>query len=612
MSQPQPPSQPRTRKVTTRSRNGCWTCRARRKKCDEKRPFCTPCERKSLQCSGYGPRLKWGNGVASRGYLMGSAIPVHPKELSGAKTEQQAAFSSAASASSSSSSALLPQSGQTAAAGSAGAGAGASSVKQKSPRGSPTANIGSLSECMGVLNFSVPPTPTQPQTKAKAKTKTKTLSNVSLSPEARPGKSPTVAPVAAGGGGGGAVAGVTSSPVETSPSVATTSNSLVTAIPLSPFDEEIMGIQYLAEAGQSPLGDILAFCSESRSLVANCLMFQLTLHPEYEDKFEEYYAKCLRLFREDVCDTKCATKDATLIAGILLCSTGMNRCMKWTIHLNGLYSMIKCRNALAAPSPISSEILDSIGFFDLPTHVLGRATKPLHIWRDYCRGKSGIEPNSNIPFDLIDLLSMISQPGIEMQLWTWQWTEGNNGSTGRNAHPPSLLTRMAWDATRLAGIISAREYKLVNYDETADLSPSNPYQSTQGEDGCPTTPFVVEAILSNITTILTTESQQHHQYQHHQHQPQQPQQPPQEVCEVLNLLLYPAFIAGSQHTCLTPQHKQRIEAFWQELFPDMGADGPGMPHLQVPLDILRDLWSDARGRTADMIAKERGVEIGLF
>lgn len=52
-------------------------------------------------------------------------------------------------------------------------------------------------------------------------------------------------------------------------------------------------------------------------------MFQLTLHPEHEDKFEEYYAKCLRLFREDVCDTKAAMKDATLIAGILLCSTGV-------------------------------------------------------------------------------------------------------------------------------------------------------------------------------------------------------------------------------------------------------------------------------------------------
>ncbi|KAM5468901.1 hypothetical protein MauCBS54593_004897 [Microsporum audouinii] len=572
MSEPQPQPKPRTRKVTTRSRNGCWTCRARRKKCDEKRPFCTPCERKSLQCSGYGPRLKWGNGVASRGYLMGSAIPVHPKDVPGGKNEQSA-----------SSSAAQPARISTGNAG---------GVKQKSPRGSPTANIGSLSECMGVLNFSVPPT----QTKTS-----------SPSPKVESEKS-TVAAAAA--------AAASSSPVERSPSVAT-SNSLVTAIPLSPFDEEIFeefkewGSQYLAEAGQSPFGDILAFCSESRSLIANCLMFQLTLHPEHEDKFEEYYAKSLRLFREDVCDTKCAMKDATLIAGILLCSIGMNRCMKWTIHLNGLYSIIRYRNTLSAPSHISSEILDSIGFFDLPTHVLGRATKPLNIWRDYCRGKNGIEPNSNIPFSLIDLLSLVGQPGVEMQLWTWQWNDGGNESSGRNAHPPSLLTRLAWDATRLAGIISSREYKLLNHVEITDLSASDPYKSPQSEnDGCPPTPFLVEAILSNLTTILTTDSSQ--QPQQPYSQDRQHQQPSQEACEVLNLLLYPAFVAGNQPTLLTPQHKQRIEAFWQELFPDMGADGPGTPHIQVPLDILRDLWRDARGRTADMIAKERGVEIGLF
>lgn len=75
MSEPQPPA-----KKITRSRTGCWTCRERRKKCDEKRPSCTPCIRKSLKCSGYGPRLKWGNGVASRGYLTGSTIPVQPKD----------------------------------------------------------------------------------------------------------------------------------------------------------------------------------------------------------------------------------------------------------------------------------------------------------------------------------------------------------------------------------------------------------------------------------------------------------------------------------------------------------------------------------------------------
>ncbi|EFW18614.1 predicted protein [Coccidioides posadasii str. Silveira] len=62
-------------KPRTRSRTGCWTCRSRRIKCDEKRPFCTSCVTRGLKCAGYKVRLKWGNGVASRGALKGRSIP---------------------------------------------------------------------------------------------------------------------------------------------------------------------------------------------------------------------------------------------------------------------------------------------------------------------------------------------------------------------------------------------------------------------------------------------------------------------------------------------------------------------------------------------------------
>lgn len=34
------------------------------------------CVNKGITCGGYGARLKWGNGVASRGYLTGATIPV--------------------------------------------------------------------------------------------------------------------------------------------------------------------------------------------------------------------------------------------------------------------------------------------------------------------------------------------------------------------------------------------------------------------------------------------------------------------------------------------------------------------------------------------------------
>ncbi|PWY87259.1 C6 transcription factor [Aspergillus sclerotioniger CBS 115572] len=46
-------------KIPARSLNGCWTCRVRRKKCDETRPACTRCISLDLECHGYGPRPFW-------------------------------------------------------------------------------------------------------------------------------------------------------------------------------------------------------------------------------------------------------------------------------------------------------------------------------------------------------------------------------------------------------------------------------------------------------------------------------------------------------------------------------------------------------------------------
>ncbi|KAH7157955.1 fungal-specific transcription factor domain-containing protein [Dactylonectria estremocensis] len=43
----------------TKTFTGCWTCRARKIKCDEARPHCRQCRDKSLACEGYGSRLQW-------------------------------------------------------------------------------------------------------------------------------------------------------------------------------------------------------------------------------------------------------------------------------------------------------------------------------------------------------------------------------------------------------------------------------------------------------------------------------------------------------------------------------------------------------------------------
>lgn len=54
----------------------CRTCNRRRIKCDRSLPTCKKCALKGLQCPGYGLRIQWGQGVASRGKLTGKTLPV--------------------------------------------------------------------------------------------------------------------------------------------------------------------------------------------------------------------------------------------------------------------------------------------------------------------------------------------------------------------------------------------------------------------------------------------------------------------------------------------------------------------------------------------------------
>ena len=48
----------------SRSRGGCWTCRARRKKCDESRPHCSLCLSLRIECHGYAKKPGWMDGGA--------------------------------------------------------------------------------------------------------------------------------------------------------------------------------------------------------------------------------------------------------------------------------------------------------------------------------------------------------------------------------------------------------------------------------------------------------------------------------------------------------------------------------------------------------------------
>ncbi|CAM1508035.1 Fc.00g048830.m01.CDS01 [Cosmosporella sp. VM-42] len=48
-----------------KSRNGCVTCKARRRKCDEAKPSCSQCSHRQVACGGYSKDLKWKEFEAS-------------------------------------------------------------------------------------------------------------------------------------------------------------------------------------------------------------------------------------------------------------------------------------------------------------------------------------------------------------------------------------------------------------------------------------------------------------------------------------------------------------------------------------------------------------------
>jgi hypothetical protein len=56
----------------SRTRTGCYTCRLRKKKCDEQKPDCLNCRSREIVCYGYGAKPDWMHGMGSWKEIMES------------------------------------------------------------------------------------------------------------------------------------------------------------------------------------------------------------------------------------------------------------------------------------------------------------------------------------------------------------------------------------------------------------------------------------------------------------------------------------------------------------------------------------------------------------
>ena len=240
--------------------------------------------------------------------------------------------------------------------------------------------------------------------------------------------------------------------------------------------------------------------------------------------------------------------------------------MPWTIHLNGLASILREKGKFQPAHADPYDTISLIGVLDLPTHILGRQNEHLHVWYNHCQNKSGIEEITGLPRSLVDVLSSIMLPGVEERLL--QWTPSVLETSDAN---DDTLFKI-WDTVRYASIVAAR-----------DLAPCY----------APPTLLCESAVHYVLVRLRELEP----------------------VMKDSNLaarrgLLFPLTVAGSAPALLTAEDKAFILTSIADL-----SDGDGdLYHLQV-IVTLKEYWACWAnvGRTSlQQFAKDQGRELGLF
>jgi hypothetical protein len=261
----------------------------------------------------------------------------------------------------------------------------------------------------------------------------------------------------------------------------------------------------------------------------------------------------------------------------------MKRRMPWTIHLDGLHTILSYSNVLANPTLLVRIMLKIIGLFDLTAFVIGRQTKSLNIWRRYSNANSesltGIDFGSGLPNSLLNLFSLIREPGTEKLFWTWPGLPGD------------IAQFHLWDAFRFAGMISCRNLQGIHSQNSMDYDLKTPSTAlTAKSPTMPNTQILTLRILACIDAIRrwSRDSQKDRML-------------------TRNSCLYPLFIAGCQSGFLDDSRRAFIEEAFQEMIQNAGYVDI---YYETPILILREIWA-GKG-TAESIAKKRGWEVGLF
>ncbi|KAJ6104531.1 hypothetical protein N7523_010851 [Penicillium sp. IBT 18751x] len=475
--------------MSTRSYQGCWTCKRRRRRCDNTHPACQNCAQRGVDCEGYEVRLRWGSGIASRGRFTGADKP---------------------------------------------------------------------------LDENVP---------ARPKGRRRDLSRERMRLEAqRAAKSSSLC-----------LHGLEPLLVELHDMDLASLNPGASEHDKLLFEEFLrrgINVLHSTTAQESMLQPRLPqLCQESSALYPICIAFQLSLSASQTPLFFEYFDAALREFRSELARST-TLSDGTLTAGLLLCSTGLMHGLPWTMHLEGMHSILQSHgldnsHRTATTSKFRMHLLEVMGVMDLPCFAVGRQTPCIGIWRKYCRPaapRQGIEPVTGLPRSLVDLFSGIGLETTEQSFWDWPGEAG------------SFLQCYLWEAHRLAGILTIRNHARTSR-QNRELSGLSAWRQSST---CPVDATVlVSRILANLDALRLACVER-----------------PAEDIFINNAVLYPYFVAGLEVEVMN--HHPR----WQDVIRKRAS---ASRQDEILLGLLEEVWR-RNEPTLDVntLAQSKDLEMGLL
>jgi hypothetical protein len=225
-----------------------------------------------------------------------------------------------------------------------------------------------------------------------------------------------------------------------------------------------------------------------------------------------------------------------------------------------------------------------MGVLEMPAFILGRRSRPLHIWYRHCQSQGSapitisgalVEPITGIPHSLLDLFSRIDMGATEEDFRGWSGQVG----TFAQSH--------LWEAYRYPGILAVRRLGRIPSETMTTCADEN-------ISSCPEA-IAVNRIVSSIDAVYSVNSAG-----------------PSNDGQVPHNIVYPLFVAGSQVRVMN-QHsdwKQAIKSFLSRLI-----KSEEYCQTEKIFDLLQKAWDHwAAGHPFDISEKaaEQGLELALF